>query len=113
MNIFIIRFFRQIIFGRARGLRSEGHVACMGVMRTAHKILVGQREGKWPLNKGRRLNGISVLKWAVKRYGVWIHMAHGPVMDPYELDNEPSDSMTEQLLASHEVHCPTELIGNN
>jgi hypothetical protein len=46
VNIFIICILHQIIFGRAEGLRSEGHVACMGVMRNAHKILVGKREGK-------------------------------------------------------------------
>lgn len=45
MNIFIICLFHQLIFERAKGLRSEVHVAYMGVKKTAHKILVGQREG--------------------------------------------------------------------
>jgi len=38
---------------KSSGLRCAGHVACMGEMRNAYKILAGNPEGKAPLGGPR------------------------------------------------------------
>jgi hypothetical protein len=56
-----------------RRMRYPGHVACMGDMINAYKILIGKPEGKKLLGRPRcRWEDITV--WE----GVdWIHLAHG------------------------------------
>jgi hypothetical protein len=38
---------------KSRGIRWMGHVACMGDMRNAYRILVGKPEGKIPCRRHR------------------------------------------------------------
>jgi hypothetical protein len=38
---------------KSRRMRSAGHVACMGMKRTAYRILVENPEGKRPLGRPR------------------------------------------------------------
>jgi hypothetical protein len=38
---------------KSRSMRWAGHVACMGEMKNAHKILVGKHKGKRPLGRPR------------------------------------------------------------
>jgi hypothetical protein len=39
---------------KSRRMRWAGHVACMGVDRGVHRVLVGKSEGKRPLRRPRR-----------------------------------------------------------
>jgi hypothetical protein len=39
---------------KLRRMRWAGHVAHMGEDRGVHRVLVGKREGKWPLGRPRR-----------------------------------------------------------
>jgi len=39
---------------KSRRMRWEGHVACMGVGRGVHRVLVGKPEGKRPMVRPRR-----------------------------------------------------------
>ena len=39
---------------KSRRMRWAGHVACMGVDRVVHRVLVGKPEGKRPLGRPRR-----------------------------------------------------------
>jgi hypothetical protein len=43
-----------------------GHVACMGRIRNAHKILVGQPEGKDHLGH-LDIDWRTILKWIIKK----------------------------------------------
>jgi hypothetical protein len=43
-------------------MRWAGHVACMGGMRNAYKILVGKPEGKRPLRR-LGIDGSIILGW--------------------------------------------------
>jgi hypothetical protein len=38
---------------KERGMRSVGHVVCMGERRVAYRVLVGQSEKKRPLRRSR------------------------------------------------------------
>jgi hypothetical protein len=60
---------------KSRRMRWAGHVACMGKMRNAYKILVGKTEGKRPLERDRRRwedNIETDLK--EPRIGGWIYL---------------------------------------
>ena len=39
---------------KARRMAWAGHMACMGDMRGAYRVLVGRNEGKKPLGRSRR-----------------------------------------------------------
>jgi hypothetical protein len=49
---------------KSRRMRWAGHVAHVGKMRNAYKILVGKPEGKRPLGRPRHRWGI-ILKWSL------------------------------------------------
>jgi hypothetical protein len=49
-------------------MRWVGHVAGMGELRSAYKILIGKREGRRSLQRPR--HGKIVLKYILKRYSV-------------------------------------------
>jgi hypothetical protein len=48
---------------KSRRMRWVGHVAHMGEMRNAYKILVGKSEGKRPLGTLRRIAGKIIVEW--------------------------------------------------
>jgi len=56
-------------------MRRAGHVACMGDMKKAYKMLGGKTEGKRSLGKPR--DRWRILDWILEGEGVdWIHLAH-------------------------------------
>jgi hypothetical protein len=62
----------------SRRMRWVGHVATMGEMRNAYKILVGKPEGKRPCGRTRRRweDNIRMDRREIRWSGVdWIHLA--------------------------------------
>jgi hypothetical protein len=63
---------------KSRRMRWVGHVAYMGDMRNAYRILVGEPEGKRPLRRPRHRQGddIKIYLREIKMEGInWIHLA--------------------------------------
>jgi hypothetical protein len=64
---------------KARRMRFVGHVACMGEVRGAYKILVGKPERRRPLGRPRRRSEDNI-KMDLREVGFgdvdWIHLAH-------------------------------------
>jgi len=63
---------------KSRRMRWEGHVAGMGEMKNAHKVLVGKLERKRPLGRLRRRGEDNIRKDSkeIDWEGVdWIHLA--------------------------------------
>jgi hypothetical protein len=50
-NLYVLPNFIRVI--KSRRMRWEGHVAHMGEMRNAYKILIGKPEGRRPLRRIR------------------------------------------------------------
>jgi hypothetical protein len=57
---------------KLRRVRWAGHVACMGEMRNAFKILAGKPEGKKPLGRPRRRWEDNIKKDVRRIWWVWI-----------------------------------------
>jgi hypothetical protein len=63
---------------KARGMKLSGHVAHLGEMRNAHKMLVGKAQSKRPLGRPRRRweDNIQMDLKKIGWEGVnWIHLA--------------------------------------
>jgi len=63
---------------KSRGMRCTGHIACMGEMRCACKILVGKPERKRPLGRLRHRWEHSIrtdVREIVSESVDWIHLA--------------------------------------
>jgi hypothetical protein len=75
-NLYFLPNFRRVI--KSRQMILVGHVARMGGMRSAYKILVGKPEGKRRLGRPRRRWEVNIrmnLKWNSVRSVGWIHPA--------------------------------------
>jgi hypothetical protein len=66
--------FRQI---KSRRMRWAGHVVHMGEQREAHKVLVGEPEGKRPLRRPRRRcqNRLGMDLSEIDRGVTWVQLA--------------------------------------
>jgi hypothetical protein len=53
LRIIMTLHFTKYCLGGSRRMRWVGHVACMGKMRNAYKMLVGKHESKRPLGRPR------------------------------------------------------------
>jgi hypothetical protein len=62
-NVYCLPIIIRII--KSRRMRWAGHVAHMGEIRNAYRILVGKPEGKKPLGRPR-LGGRIILEWSLE-----------------------------------------------
>jgi hypothetical protein len=103
-------------------MRLLGHVALFGEIRSAHKILVGNPDGRTSLGRLGE-DGRIILKWTLNKIvleGVdWIRLTrHRPVTGSCELGNECWSSVKDGefpdclmvLLTSQETHCCIEFV---
>jgi hypothetical protein len=71
----VLNIIRMI---KSRRMRWAGHVARMGALRKAYRILVGKPEGKRPLGRPN-VGGWTILKWNLGEKGWdgrdWIELA--------------------------------------
>jgi hypothetical protein len=77
---------------KSRAIRWAVHAVRMGELRNAHKILIGKRDGKRPLERRRR-RWIDTIRMDLRKIGWegvdWMHVAQGPVVGCCEHGNEP------------------------
>jgi hypothetical protein len=90
-NLINIERQRSLLWGpniirmiTARRMRWEEHVARMGEMRNAYKILVRKPEAKRALGEDLDLDGSIILKWILGKYGwrvwtgfIWLRIGTG------------------------------------
>jgi hypothetical protein len=82
---------------KLRRISWAGHIAHMGEMRNAYKILIGNPQGKRPLGgSGNRWD--LILKWILRNSVGWCGFGssgsgQGPVAGSCEHGNEPSGSI--------------------
>jgi len=64
---------------KSRNMRLAGHVARIGNMENACRILVGKPEGKRPLGRLRRrgVDGRIILEWSLWKHGGKFHSIFG------------------------------------
>jgi hypothetical protein len=61
-------------------MRREGHVALVGELRNAYRVLVGKREGKGPLGRSRRRwednikMDLGEIKWEDVDWIIWLRI---------------------------------------